>query len=82
MGADVDSAHCIANAAGERGCNLIVIGSHARNAVQRLIFGSVVTQLIPLATVSVLVCKPPPRRERRAQPAGAGDPPPATPAED
>lgn len=78
-GSDADTANCIANAAANRLCDLVVIGSHGRNAMQRLIFGSVVTRLIPLATVPVLVCKPPVKPARAARPprdavaAAAGD---------
>lgn len=56
-GSAADAAECIASAAGSRACRLIVIGSHGRTALQRLIFGSVVTRLITLAPVPVLVCK-------------------------
>ena len=71
VGADADAANCVAEAAAQRGCDLVVIGSHGRNAMQRLIFGSVVTRLIPLATVPVLVCKPAARRARNAKAAPA-----------
>ena len=71
VGTDADAANCIAVAAGQRDCDLVVIGSHGRNAMQRLIFGSVVTRLIPLATVPVLVCKPPARRARSSRGAEA-----------
>lgn len=56
-GSASDAAECIASAAASRGSQLIVIGSHGRTALQRLIFGSVVTRLITLAPVPVLVCK-------------------------
>ena len=55
--AAADAAECIAAAAFSRGSQLIVIGSHGRTALQRLVFGSVVTRLITLAPVPVLVCK-------------------------
>lgn len=64
VGSGIDAAECIANAATERGCDMIVVGSHGRTALQRLIFGSIVTRLITLAPVPVLVCKP--GAERRA----------------
>jgi len=57
MGSGIDEAQCIARAASERQCQLIVIGSHGRSAIQRLVFGSVVTRHITLAPVPVLVCK-------------------------
>jgi len=52
-----DAAESISNAALARRCDLIVIGSHGRTALQRLLFGSVVTKLITLSPVPVLVCK-------------------------
>lgn len=52
-----DVAECIAAAAQSRKCDLIVIGSHGRTALQRLIFGSVVTRLITIASVPLVVCK-------------------------
>ncbi len=56
-GVGTDAAECIAKAATEHQCQLVVIGSHGRNALQRLVFGSVVTRLITLSPVPVLVCK-------------------------
>ncbi|MEO8385079.1 MAG: universal stress protein [Betaproteobacteria bacterium] len=57
VSAGEDPAESISNAARTRKCDLIVIGSHGRTALQRLLFGSVVTKLITLASVPVLVCK-------------------------
>lgn len=57
MGSGGIAAECIAQAASSKLCDLIVVGSHGRSTVQRLIFGSVVTQLITLSPVPVLVCK-------------------------
>jgi len=57
MGSGGIAADCIAQAARGRKCDMIVVGSHGRSTVQRLIFGSVVTQLITLSPVPVLVCK-------------------------
>lgn len=59
IGADADAALCIARAAVERRCDLVAVGSHGRNALQRLIFGSLVVRLIPVITVPMLVCKAP-----------------------
>lgn len=80
VGSGMDAAECIARAASQRGCDLIVVGSHGRTAIQRLIRGSVVTRLITLASVPLLVCKRPekdhvrtgtvvslPERERRSR---------------
>ena len=57
MGSGGVAAECIVKAARKRKCDLIVVGSHGRTAVQRFLFGSVVTQLITLSPVPVLVCK-------------------------
>lgn len=70
MDAGIDAAEVIARAASERQCQLIVVGSHGRTALQRLIFGSLVTRLITLAPVPVLVCK---RPGKAAQEAEVGD---------
>lgn len=58
IGSDADAAECIAKAVVDQGCDLLVVGSHGRNVLQRLIFGSLVVRLIPLVTVPMLVCKP------------------------
>jgi nucleotide-binding universal stress UspA family protein len=63
----MDAAECIARAAVQRQCQLIVIGSHGRTALQRLILGSVVTRLITLANMPVLVCK---KREAKIRDGG------------
>lgn len=39
-------------------CELIVVASEGRNAVMRLLTGSVVPGLITMSTIPVLVCKP------------------------
>lgn len=52
-----DAAECIADAATKRKCDLVVIGSHGRTALQRLLYGSVVTRVITMCTKPVLVCK-------------------------
>lgn len=62
VGSASDAAEAIAHAASNRQCQLIVIGSHGRTALQRLVFGSVVTRLITLSPVPVLVCKRPDTR--------------------
>jgi nucleotide-binding universal stress UspA family protein len=52
-----DPAACVANAARERHCDLIVVGSHGRTALQRLVFGSLPASLLPLTPLPMLVCK-------------------------
>ena len=75
VGSDADAATCIARAAAARQCDLVVIGSHGRNAIQRLIFGSTVTRLIPMVGVPLLICKAPDRSAKFAH-----DPPPSVDA--
>lgn len=57
LGHGDETAASIAHAAKEQHCDLIVVGSHGRNALQRLIFGSVPASLLPLAPVPMVVCK-------------------------
>jgi nucleotide-binding universal stress UspA family protein len=59
VGSGTDPAACIAQAARDRQCDLIVVGAHGRNALQRWIHGSLAVSLLPLAGVPLLVCKPP-----------------------
>lgn len=65
MGYGSDDAHCIANAAVQRHCDLIVVGTEEHNAVVRLLSGSIVPGLISAATVPVLVCREIPVRPKR-----------------
>ncbi len=55
--ADDDASQCIADAARTRRCGLIVAASERRNAVMRLLTGSVIPGLITRSTVPVLVCR-------------------------
>lgn len=57
VGSGAEGAESIVDMASTRKSDLIVIGSRGRTAVQRLLFGSVVTRLITLAPMPVLVCK-------------------------
>lgn len=52
-----DKADCIGENAVKQRCDLIVIGSHGRTTVQRLLQGSVVMNLITISPLPVLVCK-------------------------
>lgn len=74
-----DAAECIAGAASSRDSQLIVIGSHGRTALQRLVFGSVVTRLITLAPVPVLVCKQHEPKRLHAAPPDPQERPPQAP---
>lgn len=59
----------IAGLAVDEDCDLIVLGHHGRNAVMRLLSGSLIPGLITSAPVPVLICReaatPPKRREPR-----------------
>ena len=47
----------ILKAAADFGADLIVMGSHGRRGVHRLLLGSQATKVIALSTIPVLVCK-------------------------
>ena len=57
MGRGEDAAASVAYAAEEHHCDLIVVGSHGRTALQRFIHGSLPASLLPLAPVPMLVCR-------------------------
>jgi nucleotide-binding universal stress UspA family protein len=57
VGSGLDDAQCIAEAARNHRCSLIVVGTEGRNAVVRLMTGSVIPGLITLATVPILICR-------------------------
>jgi nucleotide-binding universal stress UspA family protein len=59
VGAGVDDAECIVEAARKRRCDVIVVASAGRNAVMRLLSGSVIPGLITLSTIPVLVVRQP-----------------------
>ncbi len=77
LSAGADDAECITDIARRRRCDVIVVASAGRNAVMRLLTGSVIPGLITLSPVPVLVCRAPaatsparrpalvPRRPRR-----------------
>jgi nucleotide-binding universal stress UspA family protein len=52
-----DDARSIIEAARERDCDLIVVASEGRNALVRLLTGSIIPGLITASTVPVLVCR-------------------------
>jgi nucleotide-binding universal stress UspA family protein len=54
---DADPAAAIVELARQRGADLIVMGSHGRTGVGRLLLGSVAEQVIGQATCPVLVVK-------------------------
>ena len=47
----------IADAAKEKGCDLIVMGSHGRRGLSRLLLGSVAARVVTLSPVPVLICR-------------------------
>lgn len=69
----VDPAEAANRTAKEQGCAMIVVGSHGRGTLARLVLGSVMTHLTQIADVPVLVCKLPhaPAEARPDEPAAA-----------
>lgn len=57
VGDGLDPVRSIAQTAQDLHCDLIVVGSEGRNAVMRLLTGSVIPGLITHARVPVLVCR-------------------------
>lgn len=53
----METAPAVAQAAQEQHCDLLVVGSHGRTAMQRLIHGSLPASLLPLTPVPMLVCR-------------------------
>lgn len=64
-GLDTDAAQCVAHAAESRHCQMIVVATERRNAVMRMITGSIVPRLLTVATVPVLVCSAAGHRSRK-----------------
>ena len=67
MGSGEDDSHCIAEAASRRRCDIVVVATEGRNALLRLLTGSVVPGLITASPVPVLVCKDRQRSRARAK---------------
>lgn len=53
-----DDAHAVVDAAMQHRCGLIVVASEDRNAVLRLLTGSIIPGLVTASTLPVLVVKP------------------------
>jgi nucleotide-binding universal stress UspA family protein len=51
------SADGIIECASEKGCDLIVMGSHGRRGLRRLLLGSVANEVVTHSTVPVLICR-------------------------
>jgi hypothetical protein len=65
----------IRDTAGERGADLIVMSTHGRGGLARLVLGSVATGLIQCARVPVLLVRPAATRQQTApEPAQAATP--------
>jgi nucleotide-binding universal stress UspA family protein len=58
-----DAASEIVRVAGERGVDLIVIASHGRTGLGRMLFGSTAESVVRHAPCPVLVVKPPQERD-------------------
>jgi nucleotide-binding universal stress UspA family protein len=54
---DRHPAEGIIEAAKEKGCDLIVMASHGRRGVSRLLLGSQANEVVTLSTVPVLICR-------------------------
>ena len=50
-------AQAIVAATKEQGCDLIVMASHGRGTVRRLLLGSEALKVLTLSTVPVLICR-------------------------
>jgi len=57
IGPGGEAAQSVADAAARKQCDLIMVGTEGRNAVLRLLSGSIVPRLISAASVPVLVCR-------------------------
>lgn len=57
MGQGFDDAACVAEAAAKRQCDVVVVAADQRNAVMRILGGSIVPGLITRSKVPVLVVK-------------------------
>ena len=62
-----DAAAEIVRVAGEREVDLIVVSSHGRTGLGRIIFGSTAEAVVRHASCPVLVVKPPPQEEEPDQ---------------
>ena len=60
--AEGDPAHEIERVARERSCDLIILGTHGRTGLSRLLMGSVAEQVVRLAPCPVLITKPSPNK--------------------
>jgi nucleotide-binding universal stress UspA family protein len=54
---DKQPAAGIIDTAKERGCDLVVMASHGRSGISRMLLGSQATKVITLSPVPVLICR-------------------------
>ena len=54
---DRSAADGIVETANDRGCDLIVMASHGRGGVSRMLLGSVANKVLTYSTVPVLICR-------------------------
>lgn len=54
---DKAAADAIVETAKSRGCDLIVMSSHGRSGVARMLLGSVATKVLTYSTIPVLICR-------------------------
>lgn len=55
-GLEPDAALCVAHAAESHHCQMIVVATERKNALMRMVSGSIVPRLLTVSTVPVLVC--------------------------
>jgi len=63
-----DAAEAIVDATHGHGCDLVVMGSHGRRGISRLLAGSVTQAVLARATVPVMVLRPAPGKGGAAAP--------------
>ena len=54
---DKAAADAIVETAQSKGCDLIVMSSHGRGGVGRMLLGSVATKVLTFSTIPVLICR-------------------------
>ncbi len=57
MAEDMTAAHGIVQTAADQGADLVVVGSHGRTGVARLVLGSVAAKVVAQSAVPVLVAR-------------------------
>ncbi len=65
----LDPGEAIVDAVREQGCDLVVMGSHGRRGLSRLLAGSVTQSVLAYAPVPVMVLRPAPAGEAGHSPA-------------